>query len=160
VKLDRSMGGVVDVLVRYDLDSGLQRVIRTGTRTTADWFVDDAGHVNALVDYDWQRQQWKLSTVVDEDITPVLTGNSSIEVPGVVGFGADASTVLVRMLQDNDVVYRSLAVGTGKLSEAGMLPDEATPMFDPYTRRLMGYSGTADSRQLHFSDPERQNAWE
>jgi hypothetical protein len=160
VKLDRSMGAVVRVLVRYDLDSGAQRLVRTGTRTTSDLFVDDAGHVNAVVDYDVKAQEWKLSALIGEDMHTVLTGSSPIEIPSIAGFGADANTVLVRMLQDDRQVFRALNVSTGALTAEGVLPSESTPMFDPYSNRLMGHSGVADSRQFHFDDASRQGVWD
>jgi dipeptidyl aminopeptidase/acylaminoacyl peptidase len=160
VRLDKSNGAAVPVLVRYDVESGAQHVIRSGTQTTREWALDDAGRVNAMVDYDQQKQQWKLSTVVDDNIKVVQTGSSPFEIPVVMGFGEDASTLLVRMLQDNTMVYRTLTVGTGALSDPGVLPNESGPLFDPATHRLVGHAGTADSREYHFNDPARQSTWE
>ena len=159
IRLDKSKAAAA-VLVRYDIQSGTQRVIRSGGTTSEDWFVDDDGHVNAVVDYDVRSQKWKLSRIVNEDLSVVQTGSSAIEVPSVVGFGADSGTVLVSMLEDNTQIFRSLAVDTGSLSATGVLPGESGPMFDPYTGRLMGTSAVADSRLYHFNDPARQSAWE
>ena len=167
VIMDRSKAAA-PVLVRYDVESGVQRVIRSGAPTLQDWIVDEEGHVNAMVDYDQRKQEWRLSTVVGEEgdggrngqITTVQTGTSAVEVPAVVGFGPDAGTVLVRMLQDDTTTYRTLTVGTGKLSEPGVLPNDSNPMFDRYTHRLMGTAVLADSVEYHFSDPARQSTWE
>jgi dipeptidyl aminopeptidase/acylaminoacyl peptidase len=159
--LDRGKG-LAPVLIRYDLDSGMQREIRTGSPTLQDWFVDDAGHVSALVDYDPRKQEWKVSTVLSEEgeLRSAQTGTSAVEVPTVMGFGADANTLLVRMLEDDVVVYRTLTVGTGALGENSVVPKDAGPLFDEHSHRLIGSTAVADSRVYHFSDPARQSAWE
>jgi dipeptidyl aminopeptidase/acylaminoacyl peptidase len=159
VLLDRSRGAA-PALVRYDIDTGVQRVIRTGAIGSYDWFVNDEGRVSALIDYNERTQEWKLSTFLGEELHLVQTGNSPVEVPTFAGFGAESGTVLIRMLQDDSVVYRTLTIGTGVLAENLAVPVDSGPMFDGYSQRLSGSSGVTDSVQYRFTDPARQSAWQ
>jgi len=147
-------------LIRYDLTTGVQRVIRQGTLATRDWLVDEAGDVVAEVNYFDSEQRWELKLRRDGRLQAIAGERAGIEYPAILGFGPSGDTALISSIQENRPVWRLLSLKEGTFSEP--LAEHQTldnPIEDPVTHRMIGGVAVEDDSQYVFFDKEMQSRW-
>ena len=150
------------VLIRYDLETGGERIFREGSPTTQSWLVDSAGHIVASEDYDERAQRWSIWVGRGgEDLREAASGKAGIEFPSLLGFGPSPNTLLVQSIEDGNSAWRLMSMTDGSLgppmAEHRVLN---APIEDRTTHRMIGGVHVADRPQYVFFDPDMEARWE
>jgi dipeptidyl aminopeptidase/acylaminoacyl peptidase len=148
-------------LVRVDLDSGLEKVVRYGSADSLGWLVDAQGQLVAEQNYSEKEQRWSLSVLQDGKFREVAGGQASVEFPRLLGFGPTADALLMQSGgEDGDPVWRLLSLKDGSLgppmAEGKSL---AAPIDDRLTHRLIGGFHWDDYERYVFFEPAVQARW-
>lgn len=148
------------MLVRVDLDTLRTQKLRGDLNWNDSYLLDGAGGIAARVQYNLKKHVWSIRVGRDPDGDPVASGTEEVDVPWLMGFGADGSSALIGFVQSGQVSWRSLSLADGKL---GPVPDEwrkfTSLMFDGNSR-LVGALRVEDDARYVFFDPEKQRHWD
>jgi|SRR5215469_9465810 len=149
------------ILFRVDLETGEQTIAREGLRWTEGWLVDDEGQIVAETNYSEYDQRWALSIRRGKELSEAIAAHDPIDVPRVLGFGADEGALLTSSIVDGDTVLRLLSLKDGTLgppvAESGHLLED--PVEDFQTNHLIGGRWRADDSQLVFFNDAMQQRW-
>jgi dipeptidyl aminopeptidase/acylaminoacyl peptidase len=162
---DDDSKALLPALIRVDLDSGNEQVLRRGTSETGQWFADAAG--NAVVELDYvnaaarSNRRWRLKTLRDERIGEAVSGGEGSGYARLAGFGPTANTILVETPDSDDAMWKLLSLKDGFLRpmavEGGPWRD---PIAQPMTNRLIGGVRIQDESLYAFFDPVTQSHWD
>jgi dipeptidyl aminopeptidase/acylaminoacyl peptidase len=154
-------GQTLRALVRVDLTTGVERVISRGSPATREWLVDAGGEVIAEQDYEEQKQRWTLKIRRDGRLQEAVSGHEAIDFPSILGFGPNADTLLVQMIEGEDPVWRLLSLHDGTLGAPMAERKELnTPIEDHRTYRMIGGVHAGDGARYVFFDPTMQQRWD
>jgi acetyl esterase/lipase len=148
-------------LFRYDLVSGIERLVVRGSPDTQGWLVDGDGNVVAEEDYLEATQRWSLLIRRGDHLEEVAGGHESIDFPRLLGFGPNGDTLLVQSLEGGDFVWRLLFMKTGAFGPP--MAERRTldaPIEDGLTYRLIGGMHIDDEAHYVFFDPTMQARWQ
>jgi dipeptidyl aminopeptidase/acylaminoacyl peptidase len=147
-------------LIRIDLDTGRQRVIREAGLPATRWLVDSDGEVVAEHQYDEERQQWTLKARRGGELIEVASGKAAIDYPELVGLGPSGDTLLMQIIEDGVPVWRLLSPKDGTfgppLAEARGMQE---PIEERQTHRMIGGTHIDDDERYFFFDPKIQAHW-
>jgi dipeptidyl aminopeptidase/acylaminoacyl peptidase len=146
-------------LVSFDIESGSEKLISQGSPMTQGWLVDSGGQVIAEQDYDQRSQDWKLKIHRDGHWQESISGHDPIDTPHILGFGPTEDTLLMQAVENEEPVWRLLALKDGTLGPP--MPERrelTTPIEDRSTRMVGGVHIVDDSRYVFF-DPAMQARW-
>jgi len=148
-------------LVKVDLDSGKEKVLRYGTEDSVKWLVDGEGNIVAEQSYFEKKQHWSLSILRDGKMLEVAGGQASIGFPDLLGFGPTADTLLMEVGGEADTEWKLLSLKDGSLgpSIGGGKPLES-PIEDRLTHRTIGGSYWDDYERYVFFEPAMQAHWD
>jgi dipeptidyl aminopeptidase/acylaminoacyl peptidase len=149
------------MLIRCDLETHTQTVYRQGSEFTRQWLVDGAGDIVAEEDYRDADQQWSVKLLRDGHLQPTASGREPIDYPELLGFGPTEGTLLMRLLEDGDPVWRLMSIKDGTLGPPmaeRMTLDE--PIEDPRNYRMIGGVHVDDDYKYVFFDPSMQRHWD
>ena len=158
-----SLGGPrssIPILLRYDLDTGGERVVREGGAGTLEWLVDGSGAIVAEEDYDEHEQRWMIKTWHGGELESGASGYAAIDVPRLLGFGPHGDSPLVETIDQGDPVWRLLSLKDdtfGPPLEEGRRFDE--PIQDQLTYQMVGGLRVDDDTQYVFFDPVLEQRW-
>ncbi|HSY09248.1 MAG TPA: S9 family peptidase [Steroidobacteraceae bacterium] len=148
-------------LIRVDLDTWRERVVKEGSAPIQQWLVDAAGEIIAEQDYDDPQQHWALKIRREGRLREVLSGREGIDYPRIAGWGPDADTLLLWTLEDEEPVWRLVSLRDGKLgAPAAALKDIYAPLHDPRTHHMIGGVYAGDDARYVFFDPALQRRWD
>jgi dipeptidyl aminopeptidase/acylaminoacyl peptidase len=150
------------VLLRVDLQTGTQTIVKYGSPSTLAWLVDEAGELALEEDYDQQNRRWALLQRSGASLHEIASGHVDIDYPAIVGFGPDADTVIMEMIENGDPVWRSLSTKDGTfgspMAEGRIM---ALPIEDQTTYRMIGgLHESEDSSRYIFFDRKTQASWD
>ena len=151
---------ILPMLIRYDVNTERQKLIREGTPDDWEWLVDAAGDVVAEQGYDNYAQRWRIRIRKNGGLAEAASGQESIDAPEFLGFGPAGDAVLVRLFVNGDPVWKLLSLQDGTFSAAlaeGRNLDGA--IRDPETNRLIGGAQVDDTATYVFFEPKRQAQW-
>jgi pimeloyl-ACP methyl ester carboxylesterase len=148
-------------LVRYDLDTGGQRVVRRGGANIDRWLVDSSGKVIAEQNYVQEDGRWRIRVVRDGSLADVASGRELIDAPSMLGYGPTGDTLLTQFTENGDPVWKLLSLKDGSFVpflEGRFLRG---PIEDPRTQQMIGGVQFVDN-ELHyvFFDRSRQKSWD
>jgi dipeptidyl aminopeptidase/acylaminoacyl peptidase len=148
-------------LIRFDLDTSSQKVIREGSSASEQWLVDSTGHVVAEQTYDEREQEWELRIRHNGHLERAAGGHAAIDVPHLLGFGPTPDTLLMQAVEDGNPVWKlvSLADGTFGPAMAERKTLEA-PIEDRRTHRMIGGVHIDEARHYVFFDSKMQAQWD
>ncbi len=147
-------------LVQLNLERGTTRVVDAGFKDTTDWLVDSAGAPLAESEYDPKSGKWQLRTRSGGKWIVSRSLVSLQERPGIAGLGRDGASVLMSELVEGELVYREVDPVTGTWGEPLADANGATPIFDPGTHRLIGFSRQSEAGPTYsFFDPLDARIW-
>jgi dipeptidyl aminopeptidase/acylaminoacyl peptidase len=152
---------VNDMVLRCDLDTGEQDVIKEGTTSVLGWLVGPQGNIVAEEDYDRRGQHWVIRIDQHGELTKVAEGIDPIEIPDILGFGPTKDSLLIERVETGEPVRRPLSLDDGKLGDplaAGGNLDGV--LEDPTSNQIIGGIRTEDSPHYVFFDAERQRRWD
>jgi dipeptidyl aminopeptidase/acylaminoacyl peptidase len=149
-------------LLKVDLDSGRQRMVRYGSPDTLDWLVDSEGNVVAEEDYSERKKRWSVSMLRDGKLQEVAGGQADISFPRMLGFGPVADTLLMQAGPDEEPAWSLLSLKDGSpvpaIGEGKALDD---PIMDRLTHRAIGGSYWDDDDERYvFFEPRLQRSWD
>jgi dipeptidyl aminopeptidase/acylaminoacyl peptidase len=148
-------------LIRYDLDSNTQQVVKLGDRNSRSWLVAADGNIAAEEKYEEETGRWILRTARGGRMEVVASGQEGIDVPQVLGFGPTEDSLLTQYVEYGHNVWKLLSLREGSFGErlqAGQAP--ARPIEDPSSHLLIGAVSGEDRDEAHFLDPARQKHWD
>jgi len=147
-------------LISFDIDTGNEKLITQGSAATLGWLVDAAGQVVAEQDYDERNQEWKLKIRRDGHLQDSISGHAPLDSPRILGFGPTEDTLLIQAVENDEPVWRLLALNDGTLGPP-MTERQGlnTPIVDRSTRMIGGVRVVDDSRYVFF-DPRMQARWD
>ena len=147
-------------LISFDIDTGNEKLITQGSAATLGWLVDAAGQVVAEQDYDERNQEWKLKIRRDGHLQDSISGHTPLDSPRILGFGPTEDTLLIQAVENDEPVWRLLALNDGTLGPP-MTERQGlnTPIVDRSTRMIGGVHVVDDSRYVFF-DPRMQARWD
>jgi dipeptidyl aminopeptidase/acylaminoacyl peptidase len=155
-----NISGRVLALVRVDLATARESVVKMGSPETGGWLVDAAGEVVAEEDYDEQKEHWTLKVRRDGRLKEAASGHEAINVPSILGFGPNGDTLLVEVVENENFVWKQLSLQDGSMSGPMAEGKKLTlPIEDHRTYRMIG-GVLADDARLMFFDPTMQQRWD
>ena len=156
---------VLPALIRVDLDTGGESVVRQGSRDTQQWLTNAAGEVVAEQDYFDDTlgvgKRWALKIDRDGHLEEAASGRDAIDYPQLLGFGPTPDTLLVQAIENHDSVWKLLSLKDGTfgppLAERKVL---YAPIEEPTTYRMIGGVQIQDDSRYVFFDPTLQGHWD
>jgi dipeptidyl aminopeptidase/acylaminoacyl peptidase len=148
-------------LFKVNLRTGTERVVRQGTEDTVEWLVDDKGQVAVEEGYRERDRRWAFKTPRDGHLQEAVSGTEAIDRPDLLGFDAAGESVIVSLIENDEVVWRKLSIKDGKWGEtfagegahAGVVVDE-------FSQRIIGTRLVAQEPKYAFFDPDLQERWD
>jgi dipeptidyl aminopeptidase/acylaminoacyl peptidase len=151
---------VLPALFCYSVAERRMRLIAKGSRPAMSWLIDESGRIAGQFAYDDEKQQWDIFSHRHEHMDLVASGKAAIDVPAVLGFGADGDSIVVQFIENGDSIWKTLSLKDGSWGE----PIEKRSVFrqaiaDRKSGRIIGgVRGLNDDNYLFF-DPESQAHW-
>lgn len=138
----------------FEIDPGTGRGTmidrRDGSR-----LLDAQGRVIALAEYDRRRSTWSLATAEKVGARRILTVRDvPIDVPSVYGLGRTDGTALIRKKDGDEWAFYEVSLSDGALSKLDVAHPSASPVFDPQTYRLAGFTHYVDKAVYDIWDPD------
>src|SRR5581483_4144433 len=133
------------LLLRVNLASGKESLVRKGDTSTRDWLVDESGEIAAEDDYDETLERWGIRIPRGSRLVGIDSGVAPIESPKILGFGPRGDSLLIASLQDGDGIWRQLSLKEGQFGppmQGWQTMDRAIQ--SPLSQRLIG--------GVHYSD--------
>lgn len=148
-------------LFKVNLNTGIERVVRQGTTDTIEWLVDDHGQVVIEQDYYEHERRWAFKLPRDGRLKEAASVMEAIDQPSILGFDPSGESVVVSLIENDELVWRTLSIKDGKWGElfAADRP-YARVIVDEHNQRIIGTMPKADEPQYAFFDPELQERWE
>lgn len=147
-------------LFRYEVATKRVNLIRKSGQPFTNWLVDDEGFVAAELIYHDQDKTWNLLTRKEDHLIPVATGIAPIDVPSVIGFGAQGDSILMQFVEDGNPVYKPLLMKDASWG-APLARGQVFLRFleDRKSGRIIGGIPDLDDSHLIFFDNELQAHW-
>ncbi len=153
-------GRVLPAMFSFGGDYGRPRIIARGNEPITDWLLDGAGRIAAQFEYDDSKKTWIIRTRRDDRLATIAKGEAPLDPPELVGFDASGEHAIVEFLQDDEPVWRPIALKDGTLGDAldhgAALHNVIT---DPRNGRIIGGVLNRDDLEYVFFDNELQAHW-
>ena len=148
-------------LFKVNLSNGAERIARQGTPATVDWLVDEAGQIVVEEDYVERDQRWAIKVARAGHLKEAVSGVEAIDRPRILGFDPAGGAVVVALVENDQVVWKTLSLSDGAWSGifAPGKPHSAV-IVDPRSQRIVGTVAGGDEPQYAFFDPELQERWD
>lgn len=149
------------VLFRVDLETGSERIVRQGSQSTVEWLVGADGEIAAEEDYDDKSQRWWILQHRDGRMQEIASGHEAIDYPRLLGFGPEPGTLLMRTIEEGNVLWRLLSLQDGSFGPPmGERKVMESPIEDPLTYRMIGGVHIDDTPHYVFFDSKTQAKWD
>ena len=147
-------------LVRFDIDTGHEKLISEGSAATQGWLVDSRGDLIAEQDYDQRSQEWKLKIRRDGHWLEGISGHDPIDTPRILGFGPTEDTLLMQAVESEGPVWRLLSLKDGTLSAPMTERKQLSVPIEDLSTRLIGGVQMEDDARYVFFEPAIQARWD
>lgn len=156
-----SPDGGEQILVRSDLDGARESIVRTGSRATREWLVNDRGEIVAQEDYVEREHRWVIAIFKDRRVVQTAGGVAALDQPRLLGLNGDSTAAVVAMKRDDGYHWVELSLADGTWGrELAPRVSRAVPVFDPGSRRIIGAASLGDGTRYDFPDSGLQNNWD
>jgi dipeptidyl aminopeptidase/acylaminoacyl peptidase len=152
-------------LIRVDLDTGAETLLRQGSKDTQEWLTDSSGEVVAEEAYSedtlGKKQRWTLKILRNGRFDEAASGHEPIDYPRLLGFGPTPDTLLMQAVDGNETIWKLLS-----LKDATFGPPMAegrelsNPVEQRGTHRIVGGVQVRDDWQYVFFDPGAREQWD
>jgi len=156
---------LVPALLRIDLETGAETVMRQGSKDTQQWLMDAAGVVVAEQDYYEEGlgggKRWALKIDRNGHLEEAASGHEAIDYPRLLGFGPTTDTLLVQTVESQDSVWKLLSLKDGSFGPP--LAERKTlyaPIEASANDRMIGGVQIQDDSRYVFFDPATQGHWD
>ncbi|MGZ3365794.1 MAG: alpha/beta hydrolase family protein [Caulobacteraceae bacterium] len=151
-------------LLSSDLITGSAHIVESALDPNQErhWYFDDKGSAVAQATYDQKTHNWFLRLKRERDWVQVYSVKALIETPEVLGFTADGTSLLLRVVKtDGDTETKALSLADGKLGPAERDYEAYSSLIeDPVTHRVIGGIKIAIEPTYDFFDPKDQATWD
>lgn len=155
--------GFIPALFEIDPDTTTPQLLNKGLESVGtDWLVDEHGEVAVERVYHNHAgdQRWAFRLRADGQLRETVSGHEGVDVPEMVGFAPDYTSVWVRLLENGSPVVRPLLLKQGRFGD----PIEKASTFNDFmvdraTGRVIGGTVTSGRTALEFLDPHWQSQW-
>ena len=156
-----SEGRGAQALVRINLDTRVEAVVKEGGVATSDWLVNERGEVLAEQDYFDQQKRWAIRILKDGHAVQSVGGIAPLDPPQILGLDADGASAIVAIHEDGAYQWRRLSLRDGTWGSP-VAPDQALTglIREPGTMRMIGTEFVGDELRYFFNDPAVQRRWE
>ena len=152
---------LMSALIRVNLTSGIEKIVKQGMPATDDWLVNAAGEVVAEEDYSEDDRRWTMRLLRDGRLLPAATAIEPIDRAAMLGFDASGDAIVVRRFEKDGVTWKPLSLRDGSWG-ADIAPNAARTgvLVDPHSQRIFATSYVGDEVRYEFVDPELQEHWD
>ena len=149
-------------LFRVDLDTGANRLVRTGAPDTIDWTLDSEGNLVAEEFYASGSGKWSLKVRSGTGWREAATATELIDQPEMVGLGRDnASVIYAEKDGDQSWVWREVRTDGQPTADPTPAQDTQGALRAALDGRMIGqYTMAGDTGRYEFFDPGDSAAWE
>ena len=152
-------------LFRYDATIGESWLARRGDAETIGWLVGEDGEPLAQEIYNDDTQRWAIRTRMNGGFATAISGQSTPEMPSIVGLSRDGKSTLVAIMVDDDAAGRRGQLVELRPDQSSWsapvlkhIPDEM--VFDPTTEHFIGAGDLeGDAWDYVFFDAADQKRW-
>jgi dipeptidyl aminopeptidase/acylaminoacyl peptidase len=136
------------------------RLVNEASEPYTDWALDESGQIAAESIYYDDKKRWEIKTHRDGRWALASSGTASIDMPSMLGFSADGSSLIVRFVENGDGVWKPLALKDNIWgAPLGRGAEFARVIEDRKTGRIIGGVRELGSSQYVFFDNEFQAHW-
>ncbi len=148
-------------LVRINLSTDAENLVKEGSAGTQGWIVNDRGEIVAEQDYFDQKHHWSIRVMKDGRTVQTASGTAALDYPEIAAIDADDASLIVRVRENGDLTYRRLSLADASWG-SDFAPDYPFSGFitNPGSNRAIGASIEGDEPQYHFFDAEVQRRWD
>ena len=101
---------VLPALFSFTLPDMRTRLVDNSAYPDTDWLVDESGHVAAKFTYRDEQKEWEIRARKDGKMAPITTGTASIDIPHIIGFDADGTSIIARFAVNGDWIWKPLSI--------------------------------------------------
>lgn len=154
----------VAALFQEDLGTGRRNsIVEMGSsKHSTEWFLDGDGNIIARTEYDDDAKVWTLQIKHGAGYTTAFQTAAPIDTPWVFGITPDGKSIVVLSPENGQTITRQFSLATDKPEKGPELGDDGyvTPINDPVTHRLIGFSRLDQNTSYHFFNDADQSAWD
>ena len=147
-------------LFKVNLSNHVERLIKQGTPASRGWLVDDAGQVVTEEQYLEHNQRWSIKIARGGHLVEAVSGVEAIDAPSVIGFDPSGQSVVVSLVEDGHVEWKTLSLKDGSWGGAFAPDKHGHALVDLHSQRIIGTESEDDDPQYGFFDPELQERWD
>jgi dipeptidyl aminopeptidase/acylaminoacyl peptidase len=151
---------VLPAMFSFGGEYGHPRIIARGNEPLTDWLLDANGKIAAQFEYNDSAKTWSIRARRDDRLATIAKGEAPLDPPNLLGFDATGEHAIVEFRQDEEPVWRPIALKDGTLGDAldhgAALQNVIT---DPRNDRIIGGVLKRDDLQYVFFDNELQAHW-
>ena len=153
-------GKVLPGLFSVSLPDLRARLLDKALVPQTSWLVDESGQIAAHFSYFSDYQTWQISARKNDRMTQISSGTAAIDVPSLLGFSADGSSIITQFIKNGNAVWMPLSVQTGTWG-APLSKGEAFSRYieDRQSGRIIGGANGIDDEHYVFFDNEKQAQW-
>lgn len=133
------------------------KILDKGSEPDSDWLIDESGNVSARFVYHDAKKLWEIRAHKEGHWTLAASGTAAVDKPDMLGFNADGSAIIVRLMENGDPVWKPLNLKDytwgppmGEFSEI---------IEDRKSGRIVGGVKEVGGSQYTFFDNELQAHW-
>jgi acetyl esterase/lipase len=153
-------GKVLPGLFSVTLPELRARLLDKASVPQTSWLIDESGQIAAHFSYFSDNKTWQISARKNDRMTPISTGTAAIDIPSLLGFSADGSSVITQFIKNGNAVWMPLSIQTGTWG-APLSRGESFSRFieDRQSGRIIGGAHGIDDEHYVFFDNEKQAQW-
>jgi dipeptidyl aminopeptidase/acylaminoacyl peptidase len=153
-------GKVLPALFSVTLPELRARLLDKAAVPQTSWLVDESGQIAAHFSYYSDNKNWQISARKNDRLTPISNGTAAIDIPSLVGFSADGSSIITRFIKSGNSVWMPLSIQTGTWGEPLSQGDSFSKIIaDRQSGRILGGAHGSDDEHYVFFDNEKQAQW-
>jgi acetyl esterase/lipase len=136
------------------------RLLDKGSEADTDWLVDKTGSLAAQLIYHDARKVWEIRARKNNHWTQVAAGSAAVDKPGILGFNADGSAIIVRFVENGAPVWKPLNLNDNTWGPPlDRSAEFARVIEEPRSGRIIGGIREVGDSQYIFFDNELQAHW-
>jgi dipeptidyl aminopeptidase/acylaminoacyl peptidase len=147
-------------LLRINLNTNAEFLIKQGNERTNEWLVDDTGDIVAEQDYNEGERRWAIRLLHDGHVQQTVSGIAPIDAPDILGLTAAGDAIVVALTDTDGVTWKSLMLKDGTWgAEIGANESLTGLILKDGSMRMLGTAFIGDSARYRFVDRSVQDAW-
>jgi dipeptidyl aminopeptidase/acylaminoacyl peptidase len=153
-------GKVLPGLFSVTLPELRARLLDKAAVPQTSWLIDESGQIAAHFSYFSDNKTWQISARKNDRMTPISNGTAAIDIPAILGFSADGSSIITKFIENGNAVWMPLSIQSGTWGTP-LSKGESFSRFieDRQSGRIIGGAHGIDDEHYVFFDNEKQAQW-